>query len=160
MVCLRSQPPAKRSRAGLHTARHPDDPLPKQCGLDPRAGLASSYSAPRSRGIGGIVREAPAEPERPAPGRSSTARTLVTSTPSLGPARSWVAIRSKDFTAGQARKLEVTLESHDVPHYVKLHPGVRHSFFNPRQRAHHPSAAEDSWRRTLVFYEQHLGGKS
>jgi len=66
----------------------------------------------------------------------------------------------KDFTAGQARKLEVTLESHDVPHYVKLHPGVRHSFFNPRQRAHHPSAAEDSWRRTLVFYEQHLGGKS
>ena len=66
----------------------------------------------------------------------------------------------KDFTAGQAWKPEVTLRRHDVSHRVKPHPGVRHSLFSLGRGADHPYAAEDSWRRTLAFYEQQMGDQS
>lgn len=63
----------------------------------------------------------------------------------------------RDFTARSARKLEAELERHDVPHDVKVYPGARHSFFNDRGRAYDPAASEDSWRRTLAFFHQHIG---
>ena len=63
----------------------------------------------------------------------------------------------KDFTARSARRLEAELESHGVPHDVKIYAGARHSFFNDRSRAYDPAASEDSWRRTLAFFKRHIG---
>ncbi len=63
----------------------------------------------------------------------------------------------KDFTARSARKLEAELERHGVPHDVKIYAGARHSFFNDRSRAYDPAASEDSWRRTLAFFKEHIG---
>ena len=62
----------------------------------------------------------------------------------------------KDFTARSARKLEAELERHGIPHDVKIYTGARHSFFIDRSRAHDPAASEDSWRRTLAFFEEHV----
>ena len=63
----------------------------------------------------------------------------------------------KDFTARSARKLGTELERHGIPHDFKIYTGARHSFFNDRSRAHDPAASEDSWRRTLAFFREHLG---
>lgn len=63
----------------------------------------------------------------------------------------------KDFTARSARKLEAELERHNIAHDIKIYPGARHSFFNDRGRAYDPAASEDSWRRTLAFFEEYLG---
>ena len=62
----------------------------------------------------------------------------------------------KDFTARSARKLDAELERGGVPHDVKVYPGARHSFFNDRGRTYDPAAAEDSWRRTLAFFAEHI----
>ncbi len=64
----------------------------------------------------------------------------------------------KDFTGAQARKLEEELQRRGVPHDIKVYPGARHSFFNEhRRRAYDPASAEDSWRRTLEFFDLHIG---
>jgi carboxymethylenebutenolidase len=63
----------------------------------------------------------------------------------------------RDFTARSARKLEAELERHGVPHDVKIYPGALHSFFNDRGRTYDPAASEDSWRRTLAFFREHIG---
>jgi carboxymethylenebutenolidase len=63
----------------------------------------------------------------------------------------------KDFTARSARKLEAELERHGIPHDVRIYAGARHAFFNDHSRAHDPAASEDSWRRTLAFFEEHIG---
>jgi carboxymethylenebutenolidase len=63
----------------------------------------------------------------------------------------------RDFTARSARRLETELERHGVPHDVKIYAGARLSFFNDRGRASDPAASEDSWRRTLAFFEEHIG---
>ena len=63
----------------------------------------------------------------------------------------------KDFTARAGRKLEATLERHSIPHDIKVYPGVRHSFFNDESRNYDPVASEDSWRRTLAFFKEHIG---
>jgi carboxymethylenebutenolidase len=62
----------------------------------------------------------------------------------------------RDFTARSARKLETELERHGIPHDVKIYAGARHSFFNDRSRAYDPAASENSWRRTLAFFEEHV----
>ncbi|CAN5696628.1 dienelactone hydrolase family protein [soil metagenome] len=64
----------------------------------------------------------------------------------------------KDFTGAQARKLEQELESHGVARDIKVYPEARHSFFNEnRPRVHDPEASDDSWRRTLEFFDRHIG---
>jgi carboxymethylenebutenolidase len=62
----------------------------------------------------------------------------------------------RDDTAAAGRKLAAALKRFEVPNDIKVYPGAVHSFFNDRGRAHHASAAEDSWRRTLAFFERHL----
>jgi carboxymethylenebutenolidase len=62
----------------------------------------------------------------------------------------------KDFTARSARKLEAELERHNIAHDIKIYAGARHSFFNDRGRTYDPAASEDSWRRTLAFFEEYL----
>ncbi len=63
----------------------------------------------------------------------------------------------KDFTSRSARKLDAELERHRVPHDLKIYAGARHSFFNDGSRTYDPAASEDSWRRTLAFFKEHIG---
>ena len=65
----------------------------------------------------------------------------------------------KDFTRAQGLLLEEELERHGLPHDVKVYPGTRHSFFNEhREKAYDSEASEDSWRRTLRFFQEHVAG--
>jgi carboxymethylenebutenolidase len=63
----------------------------------------------------------------------------------------------KDFTARAGRRLDKELEHHGVPRDIKIYPGARHSFFNDESRNYDPAASEDSWRRTLAFFREHIG---
>lgn len=63
----------------------------------------------------------------------------------------------KDFTARAGRKLNEKLNRHDIPRDIKIYPGANHSFFNDQGRAYDPAASEDSWRRTLEFFGEHIG---
>ena len=70
----------------------------------------------------------------------------------------------------QARRLEANLTAMDVPHDVRIYPDAGHSFMNhhegllPRLMAAVPmmtmgynaEAAEDSWKRMLAFFDEHL----
>lgn len=82
---------------------------------------------------------------------SQSNSTVARSCPAVG------SYPEKDLTARSARKLEAGLERHGVAHEIKVYPGARHSFFSDRGRTYDPAASEDSWRRTLAFFEQHLG---
>jgi carboxymethylenebutenolidase len=62
-----------------------------------------------------------------------------------------------DFTASMARKLDAALDRHSVPHDIKIYPGAKHSFFNDQGRSYDAAASEDSWRRTLAFFNERLG---
>ncbi len=64
------------------------------------------------------------------------------------------AYGEKDPVASQGRKLREALERGGVPGDVKFYPGARHSFFDERGKNHDPAAAEDSWRRTLAFFDE------
>jgi carboxymethylenebutenolidase len=70
----------------------------------------------------------------------------------------------------QAKRLEKHLASLGIPHDVKIYPDVGHSFMNdhgdglltslgrhtPMHAAYDESASEDSWRRMLGFFGEHL----
>ena len=72
--------------------------------------------------------------------------------------------------AEQGRRLKRHLESLGTPHDVEIYPGVGHSYMNdfgggpiarlgrytPLHAAYDEEAAEDSWRRMLAFFEEHL----
>ena len=62
----------------------------------------------------------------------------------------------KDFTAPMGRRLDEALTRHNVPHDVKIYPGAQHSFFNDRGSRYHKEAAEDSWKRVMAFFGEHL----
>jgi carboxymethylenebutenolidase len=65
------------------------------------------------------------------------------------------------------RRLEAALTELDVPHDVKVYPGAGHSFMSTKpswltplvrlvRLDYKPEAAEDSWRRILAFFGEHL----
>lgn len=62
----------------------------------------------------------------------------------------------KDFTASAARQLEERLEAHRVAHDIEIYPNARHSFFNDTAPAYNAEAATDAWKRTLMFFDEHL----
>ena len=67
----------------------------------------------------------------------------------------------KDFTRAQGALLEKELRRHGLPNDIKVYPGTRHSFFNEhREKAYAPEASEDSWRRTLKFFREHVAGRA
>lgn len=66
----------------------------------------------------------------------------------------------KDFTTKQGQKLDVELERYDVPHDIKIYPGAKHSFFNDTGGNYNEAAAQDSWRRVLAFFSEHIGAKA
>jgi carboxymethylenebutenolidase len=61
----------------------------------------------------------------------------------------------RDFTTKGGRALDAELDKHAIPHDIKIYPGAKHSFFNGG-RNHDPAAAQDSWRRVLSFFEEHI----
>ncbi len=63
---------------------------------------------------------------------------------------------ARDYTAGAARKLDVALERHGIPHDITIYPGAWHSFFNDQGSTYDPTASEDSWRRVLAFFAEHM----
>ncbi len=61
-------------------------------------------------------------------------------------------------TVRDAPKLELALTGYGVPHDIMIYPGTKHAFANDRRPSrYNPAAAEDARRRTLAFFEQHLG---
>src|SRR5262245_45750162 len=62
----------------------------------------------------------------------------------------------RDFTASGGRKLAGVLQRFAVPLEVKIYPATRHSFFNDQGFMFDAAAADDSWRRTLAFFAEHL----
>lgn len=72
--------------------------------------------------------------------------------------------------AGQGRRLERMLEEMGVAHDVAVYEGVGHSYMShhegvlaaltaisPLRVGYDETAADDSWRRMLAFFERHLG---
>lgn len=62
-----------------------------------------------------------------------------------------------DFTTEPGRKLDLALDEYDIPHDIKIYPGAKHSFFNDQGPNYDLAAAQDSWQRTLAFFEEHIG---
>jgi carboxymethylenebutenolidase len=62
----------------------------------------------------------------------------------------------KDFTARAGRSLDKALAGFGIERDIKVYPGARHSFFNATGRAYDREAAEDSWRRVIEFFREHL----
>ena len=65
-----------------------------------------------------------------------------------------------DITTSNGQKLDIELERYQVPHDIKIYPGAKHSFFNDTRGSYNESAAQDSWRRVLAFFEKHIGIKA
>lgn len=62
-----------------------------------------------------------------------------------------------DFTTSQGQKLDVKLDTYNVPHDIKIYPGAKHSFFNDQGGNFNAGAAQDSWQRVLAFFKEHIG---
>jgi carboxymethylenebutenolidase len=62
----------------------------------------------------------------------------------------------KDFTKGAAEKLDAALDTHRIPHDIKIYPNAKHSFFNDQGGNYHAEAASDSWKRVLAFFKAHM----
>jgi carboxymethylenebutenolidase len=66
-----------------------------------------------------------------------------------------------DLTASSGRRLDVELDRYNVPHNIKIYPGAKHSFFNDTLKGNYnEAAAQDSWRRVLAFFSEHIGAKA
>lgn len=61
-----------------------------------------------------------------------------------------------DFSTASAGMLEQRLTRYGIAHDIKVYSGAQHSFFNDRYPAHYNAAAEDSWRRVLAFFDEHV----
>lgn len=55
------------------------------------------------------------------------------------------------------RKLDAELSKHGKAHEFHSYPGANHAFMNVRGERYHAEAAQDSWPKTLAFFEKHLG---
>jgi carboxymethylenebutenolidase len=55
------------------------------------------------------------------------------------------------------RTLDAELTKHGKVHEFHSYPGANHAFMNARGDRYHAQAAQDSWPKTLVFFEKYLG---
>jgi carboxymethylenebutenolidase len=56
-----------------------------------------------------------------------------------------------------AKDVDAAIKKAGKSSEIHIYPGVEHAFFNDeRPDAFNKSAADDAWRRTLVFFRQHL----
>lgn len=54
-------------------------------------------------------------------------------------------------------RLDQELHEAAIAHDLVVYPGVGHAFFNDRGHTYHKETAQDAWRQTLSFLEEHLG---
>jgi len=55
------------------------------------------------------------------------------------------------------RQLEAEIRQADQAIEAHIYPNAGHAFFNDaRPEAYKPAAAEDAWRRSIAFFQQHL----
>lgn len=63
------------------------------------------------------------------------------------------------ITKADVQRLREALRKYNKPGEVKTYPGAPHAFFNDtRKDVYRPADAEDAWKRTLAFFNQHLRG--
>jgi len=62
-----------------------------------------------------------------------------------------------DFTTEPGRKLDIALDTYNIPHDIKIYPGAKHSFFNDQGANYDAAASQDSWQRVLAFFKEHIG---
>jgi carboxymethylenebutenolidase len=62
----------------------------------------------------------------------------------------------RDITTRAAGTLETELTAAGTPHDLKVYPGAKHAFFHDQWRNYDESAAADSWRRVLAFFDEHV----
>jgi len=55
------------------------------------------------------------------------------------------------------RKLDAELTKHGKVHKFHSYPGANHAFMNARGERYHAAAAQDSWPKTLAFFDKYLG---
>jgi carboxymethylenebutenolidase len=60
------------------------------------------------------------------------------------------------ISTGAGRKLDIELDHYGIDHDIKHYPGASHSFFNDTSRSYNETAASDSWKRVLAFFEEHV----
>ena len=61
-----------------------------------------------------------------------------------------------DFTSRAGRALDHALSANNIKHDIKIYPGTRHSFFNSTRPTFNREAADDAWRRVLMFFKEQL----
>jgi carboxymethylenebutenolidase len=73
--------------------------------------------------------------------------------------------RKDPMNIGNGRRLRERLESNNIPHDVKVYPGVGHAFANEHSAqpilrivgfAHDAEVADDAYRRVFAFFGTHL----
>ena len=65
-----------------------------------------------------------------------------------------------DLTAGSGTALKEALAKTSVPHDIEVYPGAMHCFMNDKiPFLYNETAAKDSWKRTMAFFDQYLLGK-
>jgi carboxymethylenebutenolidase len=61
------------------------------------------------------------------------------------------------ITKADVQRLRDALRQYNKPGEVKTYPGCPHAFFNDtRPEVYRPAEAQDAWKRTLSFFQQHL----
>ena len=60
------------------------------------------------------------------------------------------------LTQYSGRRLDKELDQGKVPHDIKIYSGTKHSFCNDSLTNYDAAACEDSFRRILKFFEQHM----
>jgi len=73
------------------------------------------------------------------------------------PVLGFYAERDGFVTPAVARTLERSLKELGKSCEIHVYPEVDHAFFNDeRKEVYNAAAAEDAWKRTIKFYEEHL----
>lgn len=63
----------------------------------------------------------------------------------------------KDFTTKSGEQLDILLDGYGVPHDIKIYADGKHSFCNDdRESSYNRDIAEDSWKRVLAFFAEHI----
>jgi carboxymethylenebutenolidase len=61
------------------------------------------------------------------------------------------------ITKADVQRLRDALRKYKKPGEIKTYPGCPHAFFNDtRKDVHRPAQAEEAWKSTLAFLQQHL----
>ena len=64
--------------------------------------------------------------------------------------------KDKGVPPEEGVELERTLKQLGKKVELKIYPDANHAFFNDTGRNYKPDAAQDSWKRTIAFFRQHL----